>query len=370
MRRFVLKIVFTCILVLGCSKDEIEEVESPNFAEPKNLYQANIITTITNFYGRDMGTTTYKSASLKGTWDHEYDEQGRLIKSNFFESFPFRRKLELQISNYSEDNLKANLQVTSFNFFEGIPSASVQNLSMQLNEDYFLYSLTDEEGNSLTFDEHNTEGWVTRVGLVVNGGIKVKTTVYEYDESGNVINCRIIHLPSQTSHARMNYLYTSFGDPKSYEYRNKHGNYSKVEYHYRQDRSLEKFVEEFHWGTNDSGTRTYYYDESEAFVSKEINYSDGRKEEVAYMHNEGKIIEEYYNENGLLSEIYRHLFFTQFGRYFLSTHETYLEGMISSIKYYDIDNDLLREEFYDENGVLDYTDYYDENGNYSHTEDA
>lgn len=377
MKRYVLLSSLVYIFLLACSPEEEantpsgDEVQSLSWKENSDLIQANFLSTFTNYYGRDnIGTYTYRGASLAVEWEHTYDEEGRLLKSIMYEKYPTRVLKEISFSDYSSDNSKINIQISTYNYFLTFQDVSIDSCTLQLKNDFSLDRIIYEDGGYRSFDELNSQGFVTKLGEVTPNGTKIWTTNYEYDQEGNATKYYTTYHQYSMQEASVDYTYTDFGDPKSYHFQNEAGLFSKVEYFYREDNTLERLEESFDFGNDDAGTRRYFYTNDEAFSEIIIDYDNGAKTLINYDHNLGKITERYYTIDGNLSEVYNHLLVPEDQRYYLATIEKYLDGLINSIKYFDTDNDIMKEEFYDENGVLNYIEYYDENGNYTHTENA
>ena len=370
MKRYVLMSSLVCILLFACSEEELNETENINLEENIDLFQGDFLPTFTNYFGRDMGTSTYKSASLSGEWEHEYDEKGRLIRSTMYELYPSRILKRISFSNYSSDNMEVNIKVESFTYYLTFQNSVEYTASLKFNEDFSLNRIIDEGGGYGSFDELNSQGYVTKLGNVIPDGTKIWTTNYDYDNAGNVIKYYTTYHQYHIQDASVDYTYTSFGDPKSYKFQNEEGSFKEAEYFYREDNTLERLEETFNFGDGEAGKNIFLYTENEAYLEKRVEYDNGAKLIIDYDHEDGQITEKKYAANGDLSMVTDYLLSEQFQRYFLSTCKEYVNGMISSIKYYDIDGDILKREFYDESGVLEYTEYYDEEGNYTHTEEA
>ncbi|AVR45896.1 hypothetical protein C7S20_11890 [Christiangramia fulva] len=356
MRRHILIGVFVCFILTNCSKDNKElpgsgQEESNLVLSTKELFQTSFLPTFTNYFGRDIGTHTYRGASLAVDWKHEYDEKGRLAKSVMYEKYPSRVLKEISFSDYSADDLSMKVKIKIFTYFLSFPLVDEKFYALELNDDFSLKKLTDEDGSYRTFDELNSQNFVTKLGYVVPDGVKLWTTNYAYDEKGNVTKYTSDYHQYYMTNASVDYTYTDFGDPKSYYFQNEEGLFSKVEYFYREDNTLEKLEEEFKDGEESFGTKIYTYDLNEKYLTRITNFGDGSKNVINY--NENEIIIEDFEANGLLSKV--DIYKNQEENYFLRMHKEYLNGSIHLIQYFT------------SNGDLDYTEYYDENGNLAET---
>lgn len=395
MKRYFLLSSLVWLILIACSKDDAElqelnldddselqkvnldddsELQEVNPDDNFSLFETNFLPTFTNYYGRDNGSHAYRSASLAVKWDHEYDDQGRLIKSTMYEKFPSRILKEISFLDYSSDNLEVNIQVEIRTYFLNFPNVYTFNSRLQLNEDFSINRIIPRnsegeysDGHYLSFDEFNSQKWVTKVGDIVGGDKKLWTTNYEYDEEGNVTRYYTTY-EYEMADANVDYTYTYFGDPKTYYFQNEKGTFSKVNYYYREDNTLERLEEDFDWGNGDTGKNIYIYTHEEAFQEKITTKEDGSQTIVRYEYFEGETIVKYYDGDGVISDTFQYLMNNEI-RY-LSAHEKYQNGILRSKEYFDIDCDLIKKEFFDENGVLEYTEYYDEGGNYTHTEYA
>ena len=354
-------------ILSSCNQDNSDSVaEGIGQTDVKSLIEANFLPTYTNYYGRDIGSHTFRSASLAVDWTHEYDNFGRLIKSTMYDRYPSRILKEISFSEYSSDNLEMQVKIENIQYFSTFPNIYTEYYSMKLNEDYSLSMIISEEGGEMqTFDELNSQKWVTKLGEVTPTGTKLWTTNYEYDQVGNLTKYYSTYHENYIQDAVVDYTYSNFGDPKSYHFQNEEGNFSIVEYFYREDNTLERLEENFNWGNENAGNNLYRYTEDEAFLEKLTNYEDGSKKVINYDHSEGVIVEKDFGPQGLISNIYTYLLMEEF--YFLATHEVYLNGIIESIQFYNSDNKPIKKEFYDNNGDLEYTEYYDEDENVTDT---
>ena len=342
------------IFLAGCSADEVKDptdfLQNPDGAEetvddPENQSESpgdsnngeghgiHFLTTITNYFGRDLGTSTYRSASLAGKWEHEYDKADRLLKSTFYEEYPSRIIKEIYYSEYSEDNLEMDLEIKTFTYFLGIQMNSLMKYRLILHDDFSADKVLVEAGDAyLGFEELTSNGFVTKLSETLVSGRILSVINYEYDDNGNHTK---YYSPYSNTGASVDYSYTELGDLKTYDFQNEEGSFSNTEYFYRADNTLERLEETFYTDEDYAGTKLFLYDEMEAFEKKLINFNDGSK--IIESYEEDQIIEQHYRPGEILKEVW---------------------------KYRIVENYIYCEmiEYYDENGNLDYTEYYDENG--------
>ncbi|TRO66918.1 hypothetical protein [Christiangramia sabulilitoris] len=341
MRQYLFIGLSGTLFLSGCSNDDLKNSQSFE-QDPlinQDINELAFLPTITNLYGRDHGTITYRSASLDGIWGHEYDNTGRLSKSVMYERYPSRILKQINYSNYSEDNLEMDLEIITFTYYYGFPRTYTLKNRLYLNEDFLADRISDvdedREGYQ-SFDELNSRGNVTKLGKVLEDNVKVWTTNYEYDDDGNVTKYFTEYHPNNSQDAMVVYSYTEAGDLKTYDFHNEEGLFSNVEYTYRGDNTLEGLNETFRMRDENAGSRTILYDENEAYKEQRILYLNGSKTISSYTENQ--IIEQYYRPGDILKEIWK---------YIINEDYIYCEQI----------------EYYDEEGNLDYTEYYDEEGN-------
>lgn len=349
MRQLIFKGFLVLVFLAGCSADEGIDTqtenetinEKPEEKEDDSGFGIHFLTTLTNYFGRDQGTLTYRSASLAGTWAHEYDDNNRLLKSLMYEKFPFRLLKEIHYSDYSSDDLEMNLEIINYTYFYGFPRSFTINYRLRLHPDLSADRLIADGGNSyLSFEELNAEGYVTKLGDGLEEDQKLWTTHFEYDTQGNHTKYYAIYYNSGITNASVDYTYNELGDLKTYDFQNEAGSFSKVDCFYRSDNSLERLEEIFDMGDGYAGNKTFYYDEQEVFTSKLINFEDGSKIIESYTNEQ--IIEKHLRPGDILQEVWK---------YRITGNDIYIQLI----------------EYYDGEGNLEYTEYYDENGNLEET---
>lgn len=329
-------------VISSCSDDAVSvSIPEPiNFEETKALIELNFIPTIENYFSKDNGTNTYRSSTLSGNWHHDFDDEGKLIKSQLFDKYPERILVELVYSAYDMDANKVSLEVKRFNYFS-LTVPSLESLVLNFNKNFILKSITRKFENgpdeTIVVQRMNENNLIT----LLNYGFMNTITGYEYDEAGNITKYSVYDA-NLLLKSSVDYTYTDFGNINSYHFENVGGSYSDAAYFYRNDNTLEKMEEFFDLSEEEVGNAVSIYTEYEAYRMKTINYQDGRKEVLSY--NGELYTEEYFNSNQVLSKVSKYKFSETRGYYLLYEFEQY-----------------------DDSGNLDYTIYYDEQGDITDT---
>ncbi len=339
------------LLFTGCSKEEIEEVPAEDLnAQEKTIsllksnefLSSNFLPTFTNYYGRDAATSTYRSASLASEWVHEYDEQGKLVKSSFFELYPYRLLKEIKYLGLADHELKYEL--TSYSYY-GMEYSRTETYELTMDDQMNINMISRGE----EFIKLNEQGWVTLIHDVAsNGNVNYKTG-YEYDENGKVLKYLSYDI-SGTHYATVEYTYNETGDPLSYHFQNIYGAEIKVDYFYREDNTLERLEEEYYNDEEDFGSQIFTYTPGEKYATLTTKTGDGVTKVKTFTEDE-YIVELF--ENEVLSQVAVYKILDS--GYLISLHKIYLNGRLHKIEYYD------------DNGELNYTEYYDENGELTKT---
>lgn len=344
------------LFLVSCSKEEIEDtstedvrageevVNSTAFNETNEFLTSKFLPTFTNYYGRDRGTSTNRSSSLASEWVHEYEEDGKLVKSSFFELYPYRILKEVTYQEVVDDH-KLKYEITDYSYY-GILHSLTESYELEFDNEMNITKI----GKGDIFKELNEQGWVTSIEYAPNGSMIYKTG-YEYDEQGNVLKYLSYDM-SGINYANVDYSYNENGDPLSYHFKNIYGAEIVVNYSYRGDNTLEKLEEEYHKKDGDSGTVVITYTSEERISTKITNRGDGSKEIVTYTTDE--IIIESFTDD-VLNEVF--IYQIEEEGYFKKLHKEYLDGILHKINYYNAEGELEYTEFYDENGNLTDTVY-------------
>ena len=337
-------------LFAGCSKEEIEDVPEEDLsAQEKTIsllksnefLSTNFLPTFTNYYGRDASTSIYRTASLASEWVHEYDEQGKLVKSSFFELYPYRILKEINYLALEDHKLK--YEITSYDYYV-IEHSLTETFELTLDDQMYITKIGGDE-----FIELNEQGWVTLIHAVASNGSVVYSTGYEYDEQGKVLKYLSYDI-SGTHYATVDYTYNETGDPLSYHFQNIYGAEIQVDYFYREDKTLERLEEESYTDEEDFGTKIFTFTPEEKFSTLTTKTGDGVKKVQTFTGDE-YIVEIF--ENEVLGEVA--IYKMKDSRYLIFKHKEYLNGRLHKIEYFD------------DKGDLDYTEYYDENGELTKT---
>jgi hypothetical protein len=326
------------VILCSCSDADSEIVmDQDKFPQTHELIKTNFLPTFENYFGRDLGTITYRSASLSVEWIHEYDEEGKLFKSQMFEKQPYRILKEVIFSDYDLERTQVMIQVKNYNYYSlSVHQPEFYKLNLTIN--YSIKDLLFTEYPNANFSEFYGQKWVKEIRFINQEGQGLYSSEYIYDENGKILVYNAYNSEGVLD-STVEYTYTAFGDPKSYSFRNTQGELSTVNYFYREDMTLER-LEESYTNDDETGLRTITYTDDEAYKSHITNRNDGSKTIKNYFDEE--VIEENYGSNENLIEVYKYRF--------------------NEYKYY-----LEIYEYYDENGDLEYTEYYDENGNVTET---
>ena len=355
MRHFTqLFFVFLFLIFSSCSDESIQDItaedlntDSRDFLKSNELFTSNFLPTFTNYYGRDRGTSTYRSSSLASEWIHEYDDKNRLVKSSFFELFPYRILKEITFLDFEEDH-KLKYEIKQYSYY-GLYFSFTNTHELTYDDNLNITTIGDA---GTVLKELNDEGWVTKIDAVTPDGHIVYQTGYEYDERGNILKYISYYTPVVGS-AAVDYTYNEKGDPLSYYFQNSHGAETRAQYYYREDNTLERLEEVFNNGDGDFGTKIFTYSLEERYLQQIQNNRNGSKEIATYKENE--ILVEHFRDENTLSEAY--IYGIRGHTYYLKLHKEYLNGAIHLIKYYNIGGDLEYTEYYDDNGNLTETVY-------------
>lgn len=338
MKNYIFLFSILAVVMSSCADDDsIIKTEEERVSVIKDLFEHNFTPTIENYFGRDhVGTVTNRSSSLSGDWIHEYDDEGRLYKSQLYEKYPQRILKEIIFSLYNKDANKVKLQVITYNYFT-FTTYDHGNFELRFNEDFLLKGISQEFENGPTeivdFEELNSNNWISLLKYQHIPGY----VGYDYDAMGNILMYTVYDKDLNIS-STVKYTYTDFGDLESYYFKNTHNNFSTVNYFYRSDNTLDRFEGVFNFGQENIGISTFIYEADESYSKEITEYENGKREITNYKGEE--IIKEYYEINEKLAEVYGYFFSESLGKYYLKEYQKY-----------------------DENGALYYTEYYDEEGN-------
>ena len=335
-------------IFISCSKEEDQDLSAENlnstdyteFLKNKDLLTSNFLPAFTSFYGKDRGTSTNRSSSLASEWIHEYDDEGVLVKSYFFELYPYRILKEIIYLEIVEDH-KLKYEIKEYSYY-GRMFSFTDSYELIFDDNMNILKIGDNIIKELT-----DQGWISKIDHAP-GDIVVYQIGYEYDDQGNILKYLSFD-DSGNNYANVNYTYNENGDPLSYHFKDIYGAEISVDYYYRADNTLERLEEEY-FRDDDFGTEMYTYTPEERFYKKISEKGDGTKEVVTYSQDAVEV-EIFIDE--VLQDVY--IYEIQEEGYLLKVHRQYLNEVLQKIEYYDAE------------GELDYTEYYDENGNITDT---
>ena len=313
-----------------------------DFVKTNRNLTANFLPTFTSYYGKDRGTSTNRSSSLASEWIHEYDDRGRLVKSSFFELYPYRILKEVTYMDIVDDH-KLTYRIEEYGYY-GLLYSYSQTYELTFNDDFYIETI-GHPGTVLKV--LNDKGWATKISTVAPNGTVVYQTGYKYDQHGNILNYISYNNPG-VANSTVDYTYNQNGDPLSYHYQNTEGVEIKAIYYYNENNVLERLEEEYYHSPDDFGSKVYTYTSKERLSKQVTNRGDGSREVVTY--TEDKVVEEFFKDEDVLTEVYVYEITDQ--GYFLKLHKKYREGVLHTIKYYNADEKLIYTEYYHENGEL------------------
>ena len=340
MRNYIFLCSTVLVVLFSCSEDSNIKTEKEIAIETKKLFELNFLPTLENYFGKDQGTIAYKSSSLAGNWVHEFDDNDKLTKSQFYENHPSRILREIVFSDYDSDLNKVNFQLKIYNYFT-LAKYEPLSYTMFFEEDYTLKSfksmLDNDSTPGIVFEELDEN---KRIVLMKDGVIDEKIG-YEYDGQGR-ISKYIIYDSGMNVKSTVDYSYNGQGDLKTYNFQNNTGSSSTSENFYRSDNTLERMEQSFDYGLGVPGEILLTFGEDESFLKKVTQYDNGEIEIVIY--DGPQITEEYYVSLEKLLEVYIYKLSSNNENYYLEEYKKY-----------------------DENNNLEYTEYYDEQGNVTET---
>lgn len=300
--------------------------------QPEPSFSLNFLPTFTHFYGRNA------------LWVHEFDEQGKLLRSTMYEKYPFRIKQEFDFNEYDDENFTVNFVMKTYEYKHG---DDTNNRSYELiyDPEFSIHKIsTSNDSGPITtsstyeFKELNDKGWVTSAFNTyetddgTNYNVYEYNSTYEYNEEGLIIQMKDFNISGDLT-STVDYTYTDFGDIKIRTSTTSTGT-STIEYFYRSDHTLEK--EE--WTAKSLHVVTEY-DENEALLKDTVQYGENLRDTTIDYYDAGV--------------------HTRF--------EWYINDVINQISYYQPDGNgdsyLSKIETYGKDGLLDFTTYYDEEGN-------
>ncbi|MCH4824254.1 hypothetical protein ML462_13840 [Gramella lutea] len=299
--------------------------------EPKATFTLNFLPTFTNYYSRDNTAVN---------WVHEFDEQGRLVKSRKYEKYPSRIIAEYHLSDYDEVSNLARIDINHYDYSR-YPFGHQFTYKLEIDDEFFFRGtiIAHQDRNSenrINFIDYTELGWVKKVESKYNraeGQTNINITEYDYTEKGFVVKMKKYNEANDLI-SSFQRTQTDFGEIKT-----ETSEMSYIEKFYRIDNTLEKV--EVYRDLGDIKFETIYeYDDLEVLKSIITNMDDGDKRISHY--EEGYLVYSIEFKSGLIE---RKIFYSL-------GEEHYIK---------------VKEEYYDDNGELKYTVYYDQSGNVTDT---
>ncbi|APU69332.1 hypothetical protein [Christiangramia flava] len=301
--------------------------------EPADLFVNNFVPIFSDAFGHN--TRIFQ-------WIHEFDNDGKLIKSTKYEKYPTRILGEYTFSDYTDSSVK--MHALRYEYYRA--GQLEEDFLISFTEDYtitmyqnlrpnYSYPVTailelDSEKFLKKTARQNTEGdvYYRREYFYDEEDYLVKFVNSDFQEATNV------NFTTETS-----FTYTDFGDLKTEMATSMNGTMN-FEYNYRDDHSLESLNSKSQIDNSETQT-TIEYDEQETILKDTTlsTYSNGQS---------NKTIEVY--ENGILSY-----------------YEWHMNGVLYQKSWYEIDGQgssyLVKTELYNEDGSIRQTSCYDSGGN-------
>lgn len=288
--------------------------------EPQDKFTLNFLTTFTNYHSQ---------SSKAIQWVHEFDEQGRLVKSTKYEKYPLKVMEIYTFHNYDENNLTVNYEVNNYYKYR-----------LSYNENYVFQkreSLELKEWNSvrfITFIEINENHQVVKSNSLDRDGNIVSRFEKIFNSQGlNVLSKKydINNILVSSTESK----YTDFGDVSIHTNFDENNEVTSTwEYFYRSDNTLKNTeINIYH----DSYTVVNFTEfNEEEVVSKEI-FLYGSTKSIQFFDDGIMKYEEFYQENILTEILYYKYEYTD------ETHFSYR---------------IIKKEVYDSTGNLTETICY------------
>lgn len=289
-------------------------------------------------------------------WDHEFNNEGKLVKSIMFEKYPRRILWELTYLNHNENQLPLEYKKTYFSFGEQV---NMFTWDIRYTEDGTIEALTAFKDGSYSheysfpvLDEKNR---VKSSLYFDTTGEFIYRTAYEYGQDGN--HKRVTRLGSEFGSGDMlekwDYNYNNFGDREYTQYINMEtGSTTEFTHFYREDFTL-KSTESI---SNSEGSPEIIYitdfDEEERTIYQIVTYGEQKWEYFSYFPNgDVEILEYYFGDELIWVQTYhedrtsvRKIFNYENGTYMVEYRDS--EGTVFKVEFYDSNDNLLNTEYY------------------------
>lgn len=317
----------------------------------------NIYTSLIPFIESWVNHTIPKTST---EWNHEYDDNGKLIRSVQFEKYPNRIIAAYDYADYDEQGYPNKAIKTVY--WLGNPTGAVTR-GISYDEEHNVtgianYSKEGELHSTFDFIQKDTDGFITEAKSYNAAGEFDFRDVYVLDENKN--NVRKIRYSSESGTDSSDILlhlelaYTDFGDLATITDIRQQGSDRITTFIYRDDNTLSQTKLSF---SNNNTVYDYFYDAQEVKLNEfHITQGEWRSEYVEfYPDGSYKLINTYFNE--WLQEIAT---FDENGYAQLQIWHLDKSGSFQ-IDYRNPDWSLYQIDYYDDEGNFYKTEYYEGN---------
>jgi len=181
---------------------EIQQIDATGSAGPRRLVQMLVFDEKGNVLHQEMYNQADGSLKWKSNWGHNYDEQGREVKTHFYDA----HGTLTNTGAIAYDDQGRRAKITQVN-----PDGSMNHFRMlsydegdQIREKFFSPDGTPRQEVTRRFD---VRGWLTEeISTDPDGSIRQKN-IFTYDEHGNE-TCWIVEMRGASRELRFNRSYT------------------------------------------------------------------------------------------------------------------------------------------------------------------
>ena len=297
------------------------------------------------------------------TWEHQVNDEGKLVKSIRFENYPYRISAEYNYTEYLEDGYPLVFEITNYKLGEPEYTISKEILYTEEREAIGFKNFNfDGEINTISsFDGINADGHIVEQKVFDRLGLFLYRETFERDEKGNVL----IHsrYSSETStdiedlEIRYEFTHNEAGELLLSKQLRPYIRNLKSDYYYRDDNTLrQKNTIILVLDQNRMYSREDFYDQQEKLYAFNIIQGDWRSEYLElYPDGDPKLVYTYYQD--WLQEI---AIFDEEGYGELTIQHLDRSGSYQ-IDYRDPNYNLIKIEFFDDDGNYERTEYYENN---------
>lgn len=297
------------------------------------------------------------------TWEHEYDEAGKLVKSTRYENNPYRISAVYDYTQYLENDYPVKFKITTYNFGEPDYTTSKEIIYTEDNEavGFRNFNINGELFSISDIRATDADGYVTNVVVFDPEGAFLYREIFDRYENGNVqFHSRYA---SETSteiddlEIRYEFTHNEAGELLMSKQLRPYFRNVKSEYYYRADNTLEqKNTLTLLLDQNRLYSREDFYDQDEKLFRFNIIQGEWRSEYIElYPDGDPKLVYTYYQD--WLQEIAT---FDEEGYGELEIRDLDKSGSYQ-IDFRDPDYNLIKIEYYDDQGNYLRTEYYENN---------